>query len=165
MREANKSFEIRTAQEYLTQLVHESHNEFEQAHTSARAAITCALFTWHLHDWVWAQYKDSMSARFGFRDIAQFVSYLFEHCSSFTVIRGIANGSKHFDSDQEEIKSTKLQQGFAQGLAGLGTVSHLTVDVDGSMVVFIGELRKCVQFWDQFFQNELSAGAKRTAEQ
>lgn len=153
--QANQSFEIRTSQDYLEYLVCPSLGDFQTEHTSSRAAITCAIFVWHLHDWIWAEHKAAISNRLGIKSKRDFVCYLTNDCRELSVVQEIANGSKHFKSEKKEIRSTDLTSGFYQGLLALGTASHLTVELESQTVVFLEILKTCIQYWNDFLDRYL----------
>jgi hypothetical protein len=97
-----KSFDISNSKEYLEHLLDPSFTELGKEPTSSRLAIVAAITCWHLHDWVWAEHKTRLRATLGFHSKEDFVGYLVANCPAFEAIQGIANGSKHFRSEQRE---------------------------------------------------------------
>ncbi|HLG54639.1 MAG TPA: hypothetical protein VI485_04875 [Vicinamibacterales bacterium] len=88
---ATKSFEIRTAHQYLDGLLRPAHGDFLKDALSPRKAITCAIFAWHLRDWIWAQYKREFQVTLHLKELADFDRYLFANCPELELIQEIAN--------------------------------------------------------------------------
>jgi hypothetical protein len=154
MKLPSKSFDIRTAQQFLDYLVREAYDDAQGNQLSSRAAIAAAIFCWHLHEWVWAEHKTTLTTRFCIRTKDDLVQYLLVNCPEFEVIQGIANGSKHVHSQQKEPTSTTI--GWAIfGTLALWSYTALTVEFKGNTVKFLDVLRACLEYWDTLFQKYL----------
>ena len=153
--QAEKSFEIRTAHDYLTELVHASYKEYVADQLSSRKAIGCAIFAWHLNEWVWAQHKAQLRVRLSLKKYEDYRRFLFTECPELKVIQDLANGSKHFQSDGSTVKNTKLSHGHLMGLLAL-TQSHLVVETGSGLNFANILLSKVMSFWDDFFKKHLT---------
>ena len=78
---------------------------------------------------------------------------LFIECKEFRILEGVANGTKHFNSDGNDIKSTRLQHGFAT-IIGIPQ-SHLIVITGNDFYFFDYILEKCYQYWKQFIMTRI----------
>jgi hypothetical protein len=154
--QAEKSFEIRTAHDYLKELLHASYKEYMADQLSSRKAIGCVIFAWHLHDWVWAQHKPQLQARFGLTKKTDYLSFLITQCPELEVIQDLANGSKHFKSDRPTVKNTKLSHGHPMGLLLALTQSRLVVETGSGLNFANSLLSKVMSFWDDFFKKYLT---------
>jgi hypothetical protein len=150
---ACKSFEIRTAEDYFEHLVLQSFNDFKQNLLSSREAIVCTVFTWHFHEWIWAQNSSHLKLRLGIKKLGEFKEYLFKECPSFLIVSEVANGSKHFNSDGKTVNEARLQHGIISMIMPLE--SHLIVKTSERIYIFIYELRKCIQYWEDFMADVL----------
>jgi hypothetical protein len=141
---AGKSFDIRTARDYLDQLVHQSQKDL-RADPGPKTAIAAAIFCWHLHDWVWAQHKGLLLTKLGLKRIRGFVKFLLDNCEEFKAIEGIANGSKHVQAEQKEPSSTSggwVQKDFVNFD---WVQTSLSVEFRGKSVQFTDILDTCVK--------------------
>lgn len=152
-KDAYKTFEVRTARDYFELLVSQSFEDFKNDNLSSKAAIVCAVFTWHLHEWIWAQSGARVKTIPGISKLRDFQNFLFNECPAFLILAEVANGSKHFDSDRKSIKSTELKHGF-YSLIGT-TESHLTVKTETELHFFDHILDKSVQYWDTFIKTRI----------
>lgn len=112
---AEKSFEIHTARNYLDELLRPAYEDFTKDALSNRKAIACVIFAWHLHDWVWAQYKTELQVNLGLKTKADYDHYLFAECPELVVLQDLANGAKHFKSNRSTVAGTKLGSQFCFG--------------------------------------------------
>ena len=94
---ATQSFKIRTARQFLKDLVEPDYAEFLRQRGSSRLGIHCALGCWHLSDWVWADVlKDNKSlcsaihSSIKDNDFDSFRNYAVKNCPELGIIRGIA---------------------------------------------------------------------------
>lgn len=147
---AANSFEIHTAREYLDGLVRPALDDFLTDTLSSRKAIACAIFTWHLRDWVWVQNKAELQNLFGVKKIGDFDSYLFTNCPSMVIIRNLATGSKHFKADGSAVQTTELAHGFPIGPSLLITQSHLTVKTETDLHFAEHLFENTVAYWEGF---------------
>ncbi len=147
---AAKSFEIRTARQYLDELLRPAYAEFREDRLSSRKAITCAIFAWHLRDWVWAQNKGKLEDALDLRKLADFDSYLFTNCPELSIIQELATGSKHFERIASAVQSTGLSHGHPIGLALVFTQSHLMVKTD-TLHRAENIFKRALAYWEAFF--------------
>jgi hypothetical protein len=157
---ASKSFDIRTARDYLDQLVHQTQKDLQGDPGSTRTAIAAAIFCWHLHDWVWAQHINKNKELQAKLQLAgdrkeNWRNYLRNQCKELTAIEGIATGSKHVQADHKEPSSTT--SGWVQkDFVNFDWVqTSLSVEFHGKSVQFTDILDTCVRYWDDFFQTHL----------
>ncbi len=152
-KDAYKSFEIRTAENYFEQLVLQSFKDFKKNTLSSKNAIICAVFVWHFHEWIWAQNACAIKVNLEIKKYGEFKNYLYRECPSFLIVSEIANGSKHFNSDGEKINHTNLQHGFISMIMPLE--SHLVVKAPDKIHFFANELRACIQYWEDFMKDKV----------
>lgn len=154
---ATKSFEIRTAREYLDELLRPAHADFMQDALSSRKAIACVIFAWHLHDWVWAQHKKMLKTKLDLKNKdPDYVNFLFKECPELKVLQELATGSKHFHSDYSDVDGTELTHGFVGSLYPPFTQSRLTVKTGETLHFTDCLLDKVVDFWNGFFAQHLT---------
>ena len=151
----SKGFDITNSSDYFEQLVVPSFEELQKQPTSSRAAITAAIFCWHLRDWVWAQHKNRLKEALGLRTFDDLAAHLVRSCPAFEAIQGIANGSKHFRSEQHEPTST-TRQWAVFGTLALWNYTSLDVEFEGNTVRFFDLLKACIDCWRVFFNETLS---------
>ena len=156
---AKKSFEIRTARDFLDELLRPAHADFMKDPLSSRKAIGCAIFAWHLRDWVWAQYKTELHTELGLRKRADLDHLLFAACPEFEIIQELANGSKHFKGEGSAVAGTELAHGYASGLLLVFTQSHLIVKTGTTSQFAENLLTKVLSHWDDFFAQYLAPHA------
>ena len=154
MKLPSKSFDIRTAQQFLDYLVREACDDAQGDQLSSRSAIAAAIFCWHLHEWVWEEHKTTLTTRLRLRTRDDLVQDLLVNCPEFEVVQGIANASKHFHSQQKEPTSTAKGWAIFDTLA-LWSYTDLTVEFKGNTVKFLDVLRACLKYWDTLFQRYL----------
>ncbi len=145
-KETRTSFDLRTVQDYFENLVLESYEDFKKYRVSSKLAITCAIFTWHFYDWLWANHKSKLQDRLNLKKKGDFQEFLFNEQPAFRLLCEIANGSKHFDSEGQDIKATRLQHGFMGPMLGI-LESHLTIRTDTQLFYFDHILMHCIEYW------------------
>ena len=155
------SFGIKTAGDYLRELVHPSLKDFLENPNSIHRAITYAILTWQTCDWVWvhngpsllvAHLGTSVNPKNPFGEFRE--KLINTPHPDFRILDGIANGSKHCvrDKDKSTIKSTGHQTGIQIPLKIPMRSYYLVVDTEDGVRHTIDDiLRSCVTFWDQFF--------------
>jgi hypothetical protein len=97
---------IDTYQDYLREIVEPDFRDFVGDKSNLRRAWQCAGSLFHLHDWVYAEHKTSIDAKYTFTNRQgttesvscneYFANALGQLYPNFQLVRGIANASKHF---------------------------------------------------------------------
>lgn len=83
------------------------------------------------------------------RDRDGFLGWLDGKTPWFSVVQGIANGSKHFASKQNTKSSaTYVENGYVE--PGYQK-QYLEIEVDGKWIEAIIVIEEMVMFWEQFF--------------
>jgi len=100
---------------------------------------------------VWAQHKTRLKAALQLHRFDDLTAHIVASCPAFEVIQGIANGSKHFRSQQQEPTST-TRQWAVFGTLALWNYTSLDVEFKGNTVRFIDLLKDCVDYWNGFFK-------------
>lgn len=156
------SFGLKTVSDYYSQLLVPSFDAFAADTSSPCKAITCAIFMWHLLDWVSAQHERELAA-LGISDSKKLKEHICASCEEFKVISAIANGSKHYElSYATGVTESGVKHGYMRGpLISFGTVSHVFVNFNGSEVTFIAVLRHCLAFWESFLGDQLKLQLKK----
>lgn len=158
-----RSFEIRTARQFLEDLVEPDYDDFLKEPSSSRLAIHCALACWHLFEWVWedvlegdtslwADIHDSISDRNSFR------AYALKTCPELDIMRDIANGSKHFVAGPSSTVKDSKRTGAFQPNAfqpDAFAIARLEVELANSRRFFDDCLEAAMTFWRAFFRNHV----------
>ncbi len=155
---ATQSFKIRTARQFLKDLVEPDYDEFLRQRGSSRLGIHCALGCWHLSDWVW---KDVLNGNTSLcsdihssvKDCNSFRNYAVKTCPELGIIRGIANGSKHFTAWRSPVKDSNVAGAFQAGAFQPDAFDIAQLQVDGRP--FADCLEAAVTFWQDFFRNHV----------
>ncbi len=130
-----QAFDIKTSRDFFKELLAQ-YKEFKQNPTSSRLAINCALWSYHLCEWIKAEYGEIVSS---------------SHCASLSTMRDIGNGTKHFriDRGQPNVVATELHGGdFSDDFNLDFDISALQVTTaDGRTLQFEDELSNVIQFW------------------
>ena len=74
------------------------YDEFIAEQHSARRALHCAISTYHLYEWIWADWlkpNKVLQSRLGIRDRDEFLRWIMKHCIWFVWTKDLANGTKH----------------------------------------------------------------------
>ena len=139
------SFNIRTARDFLHEIVIPQHDDFIANNSSSRHALLTILVSYHLYEWVHPQEKfskDHFSENYknelGMADI-------------FELARGISNGTKHFLPKATTRTQTGFSSAFSEAFARPLNVEFPkdTVDVSLSQKSVSVDLvlSKIVEFW------------------
>ena len=157
-----RSFEIRTARQFLEGLVEPDYDEFLQETSSSRLAIHCALVCWHLIDWVWA---DVLKGSTGLcsaidssiRNLDSFRDYAVNDCPELGIVRDIATGSKHSAAQSSRVKDSNVAGAFQADAfqSDAFDIARLEVELASSTRQFADCLEAAVTFWRAFFRNHV----------
>jgi hypothetical protein len=156
------SFGIDSVADYYRELLVPSFDEFCAEPLSARRAISCAIFTWHLGDWVVQQHQSQFNG-LGITHIKgplpALRAHLYGQYDGFEIIDGISNGSKHYTLTRQNspaVSGSGVSHGFLRGpLLAFGTDSHLTVTFNGKGCIFKIVLKECIEQWQAFLTTKL----------
>lgn len=131
---------------------------------NADLAMNAILSNYHLHEWIWSLVLKSRRPidlqGTIVRDRDDWIKWLEANCPKFTVLRDLANGSKHCIPS---VYSTGRVEGFGQGPYGIGPfgVPYLLIDLgadlDGESRWLVGSeiVREVAEFWDAFFADHV----------
>lgn len=124
---------------------------------SSVKAVVCAMFAWHLVDWVHQEYPEVSG---NFAQLGQFQRALQEQCNSLVFMQDITNGTKHRAITRYEptVRDAQKEGGaFSPAAFSKGfyvSCLKLTLD-DGSVAYFDVEIGKARNFWKAYFKNTL----------
>lgn len=131
------SFEIRTAQDFLREMVIPQYNEFTSKNSSSRYALTAIILAYHMYEWVHC----------GRKFCPQYFKAKYPNdtglVEKFDLARKITNGTKHFVSKVR----TRKQSGFSSAFSdGFSRPLNVILD-DGRWLSVDDLLRDIVSFW------------------
>jgi hypothetical protein len=152
-------FGITKAEDFYAMLV-EDFDEFMKNQQSTRCAMHCAITAYHLYEWVWRDWLKTDHATkitLGITNQKSFISWIDRNCLWFPIIQSLANGAKHFNTQQGF--QTLHVKGYGQGPFGVGGFGA------GYLIIDYGEgaaehrwqpaghlLELTVRFWRDFFK-------------
>ncbi len=158
-------FNILTAKDFYA-IVVQDFEDFVAEPSSARRAMHCAITSYHLHEWVWAEIsKDkSLLSNMGIskRDKDEFLAWIDKACPWFGGVQFLANGSKHMRWN-ESVRTLRVE-GFGSGPFGVGPFgrSYLLIDfgedaAEHRWMPAQTLLEIIVRFWRDFFKKYMPA--------
>ena len=151
-------FAIETAKEFFDK-VKQDRDALNGDIADSGRAINCILSSYHLHEWVWANWlkkKCPFKLRGKLiRDKEAFLGWLDKNCPHFSVLQELANGSKHC----RPVHSTGKVSGYGMGPYGIGPYGapYLLIDLgshlagDERYLVVSTTLNQIVEFWENIF--------------
>ncbi len=129
--------------------------DFEEDSLHPAKAIACALFGWHLTEWVFSEYSEQL----GVRELKEFQKELRNQCPELGCLQDLINGTKHVQITRYDpkVESADLYEGaFSDGFSNGFDVSRLQIRrFDGSVVWMEDLLKSVLDFWQGFFSAEL----------
>lgn len=132
---SDQAFDIKTPSDFYKQLLIQ-YEEFRTDSTSARQAINCALWAYHMCDWIKGEFGEHVP---------------FSQCPSLEVVRDVINGAKHLRITRynPSIVSSENHKGdFSDDFNNDFDISFLSVTTaEGKVLDFGSELEKVVHFW------------------
>ena len=132
------SFNIRTARDFLHEMIIPQHEDFREKHSSSHHALLAIILVYHMYEWV-------HGAPFSIKHFRSTYKNEDDVEQMFGLAKNIANGTKHF----AQRATTQVQTGFSSGFSD-GFARPLNVEFDDgrkqSVDVF---LRQLVEFWVQ----------------
>ncbi len=158
-------YEIKNSLDFFRKLLDE-REDFLKNPTSSRHAINWTLTAWHLHEWIYCEFR-THPALARFNDKTAFRTYLLTSSNAdFHTIHDLADGSKHFTLTQRKTRIVNTQlipKGRKLGRKELaepvllvttvwapGSIGHLQMTFDD--LLYLTTL-----FWYEFFLKELKA--------
>jgi hypothetical protein len=142
-----QSFGVNTSADFF-QAFSEAVDEYTSApDVVVWKAMACAMFAWHLKDWT------------GITN--EHLEELLKNCPSIGHMKAIANGSKHFQLENQSkasvVASRHQRGGFDRGFSrGFQTTRLLIETADGTELDFDDELKKARECWRDFFKTNLA---------
>ncbi len=144
------SFELRTAADFHRALQVQVA-EYQDDDLNSVMAVACALFAWHLVEWIRVEFFSS-------QELGTFRGDLVAKCPELEFMGNIANGTKHavLSNKKKAVAHTsKANRSFDQTFDSTfngGFRIHLQ---DGTEVPFGPCLETVAEFWDRYFQHQL----------
>jgi hypothetical protein len=120
-------------------------------------ANNLSINAWHIIDWILIEYREVH----GFVKIEDLRSSLYTKCDSLKMFHDIANSSKHnnLSRPKANIKKTNNHLGHYSTKHYSRehyNVSRLEIELeDGTILDFNNEIKKVINFWKNYFQDEL----------
>ena len=113
------SFGITTPGEFFDQLLLPQHRDFLSDNASSRFALTCAVFGYHLYEWVntapGKDFKADFKARYSSHPAKDHLAEMFD------LARRLTNGTKHFGNRVGTERNRDLARLFHPRFADLFT--------------------------------------------
>ncbi|HDM8199184.1 TPA: hypothetical protein P0E36_005391 [Vibrio harveyi] len=130
--------------------------EYRKEPLSSGSAVICAIFSWHIVEWIYQEYPSLATTYPKKRDFQNFMK---GSCPALGYMQDIANGSKHrgITMYQPVVKKTERHQGaFSSAFSKDFDVSSLKIELDGGVVAYFDEeVDKVEAYIKQFFSNTL----------
>ena len=144
------SFNIRSSKDFYKKLL-DDYTEYKKDRVSSGRALNCAMVSWHLSEWV--ANEEMPGAKYS--EIKEKVNDFIKKCPSLSIMKDIANGSKHFNITRYEpaIDKTHLHHGdFNADFSHDFDISTLVITMkDGEKKYFEIEIEIVINFWKEFF--------------
>jgi hypothetical protein len=174
-------FDITTCTDFYSMLVQDFDDYMSETH-SARKAVNCAIAAYHLREWVWKDWianDVSVQKMIGVCDRDGFNAWVNQCCVWFSLVREIANGTKHFkiQSTFQMMRVMAVPFAWGQKTAGWGegawggpiryvqSSMPLGLHGEGYLLLDLGEgageqrwlpaahlIEVVVRFWRDFFK-------------
>jgi hypothetical protein len=156
-------FDISTSRDFHAKLKADFDDLMKQP-DSARLAVNCIITAFHLHEWVWGDWLKTDHAtwkKLGIRDKESFLEWLYRAFPYFGYVEALANGTKHFNRNQDFDTTRVTQDEDGPFLVGM---PYLLVDFGesaGAMrwMAATHLIHAVVGFWDGFFARYHPDGA------
>lgn len=174
-------FDIATPTDFYGMLVQDFDEYMSEPH-SARKAIHCAIIAYHLREWIWKEWlTHDIAAQnaIGAHNEDAFNAWVNRSCVWFRLLRGLANGTKHFTNKAgfQTMRVMAVPFAFDQMTAGFdqgawdGPIRYVQSPIpvgshgQGYLLLDLGEsagehrwlpaahlLEVIVRFWRDFFR-------------
>ncbi|KGY07007.1 hypothetical protein [Vibrio sinaloensis] len=129
--------------------------EYRKDPLSSGSAVICAIFSWHVVEWIYQEYPSLTATYPKKRDFQDFMK---SSCPALSYMQDVANGSKHrgITMYQPVVKKTERHQGaFSSAFSKDFDVSSLKIELDGGVAYFDEEVDKVEAYIKHFFSNTL----------
>lgn len=150
-----QSFDIKNSTDLFKEFRNRIDEYFKEPLSSGNAVI-CAMFAWHIADWIYQEFS-SISSRYN--KIKNFQADLKQNCSSLSYMQDIANGTKHKSITfyVPEVKSAEKHGGaFPSDFNKSFDIPRLKLTLqNGNIVYFDEEIVKVREFWKNYFTKTL----------
>lgn len=144
------SFDIKSSKDFYKKLL-DDYAEYKKDRVSSGKALNCAMVSWHLSEWIANEENPGATDR----EIKNRVNDFILKCPSLSIMKDIANGTKHFNITKykPEVDKTHLHHGdFNQDFSRDFNISSLIITMkDGEKKYFEDEIETVVNFWKDYF--------------
>ena len=150
-------YDIKTSKDFFVKFLDE-REDFLSNPTSSRFAMNCALNGWHLHEWIYNEYKTLPTIN-AFNTIKDFRIDLIKRCGHLRYFRDLADGSKHFVLGRitNTIVDTEIKEvGEPWGLYNVFPSPTLIVKSTDFQMTFDDILYSVSFFWYTYLSKELN---------
>ena len=150
---ASYSFDIHTSRVFFLVFMQQVER-FTKDPLSTSQAVICAMFAWHLTEWIFHEYyEDAQNSQW--KKLSDYYKYVKSQCPALGYMQDICNGTKHSQITYYHplLSDTQMHQGaFDRGFSRGFDISylHLTLE-DGTVLRFEDELQKVKVFWENTF--------------
>jgi hypothetical protein len=148
-----QSFSIKTPKDYLDKLVRFSYDNYRIDAASDYKGLSCAMFTWHLKDWLW-ELERSKLVEGKSKAKNKWERTLRDRCLELKFVEELVDGTKHVRSNTRNTISGAVEGGYFRGLLGLGTSSELVVHTNNEKIELVVILKKCLDFWESYLDEK-----------
>ena len=104
------SFNIRTARDFLHEMIIPQHEDFREKNSSSRHALLTIILIYHMYEWV-------HGIQFSIKHFRSTYKNEDGGAEIFGLARNIANGTKHFSKRDKTQVQTGFSSGFSDGYA------------------------------------------------
>jgi hypothetical protein len=148
------TFNIRTVRDFYKKL-QEEYEDYYNNNMSSRFALNCAMTSWHMTDWIYGEFYLQLNPTF--KSVESYRLEMRKLCPSLRTMHDLSNGIKHYSIDRytPAVKSTESHlSSFSDDFSDdFDTQDVLFVEYrDGTKVPFESELKKTVQFWQEYLK-------------
>ncbi len=150
------SFSIQNAVDLLRAL-NAAVDDYLTAPLSSGKAVICAMFSWHLVDWIHQEYP---AVAMSFLTLTDYQSHLKSQCESLPYMQDITNGTKHRTITRYTPAVKKAEEhcgDFSDDFSREDfDVSCLQLPLaDGTFAYFDEEVIKVRDYWNTYFTDTL----------
>lgn len=159
-------FGIKNSEDNLKALIAQ-YEDFLKDDMSTIKAVALSSTAWHLTEWVFNEYHytgdrsdtSNTAKRKKENELGIFRNTLIPRCPSLKIMHDLANAHKHSEVSRPKasIKQYREHAGeFSREFSNEYNVSCLRIELeDGTFLYFTEEIREVVDFWKDYFKNDL----------
>ncbi len=150
----NLSFEITTSEAFFKGLL-DDYNDFLRDKISSRKALTCAIKSWHLAEWIYYENEDLQKKYTNVKESQNSFKAL---CPSLKIMQDIANGAKHYKlCYKSKVRKTEKKKGsFDNSFDRSFDISRLIITLkNGKALHFEDEIKNVIDFWKSYLDFNL----------